>query len=105
MLFELREYRTRPGKREEWVKVMEEEIIPFQMSKGVVVAGSFVGEEDDLYVLIRLFANYYKKKRIYEAVYESEYWKNEMGPRVPAYIDREKTVVRRLEPTSKSVIR
>ena len=105
MLFELREYRTRPGKREEWVKVMEEEIIPFQMSKGVVVAGSFVGEEDDLYVWIRRFDTEDERKRIYEAVYESEYWKNEMGPRVPAYSDREKTVVRRLEPTSKSVIR
>ena len=105
MLFELREYRTRPGKREEWVKVMEEEIIPFQMSKGVVVAGSFVGEEDDLYVWIRRFDTEDERKRIYEAVYESEYWKNEMGPRVPAYIDREKTVVRRQEPPSKSVIR
>ena len=43
MLFELREYRTRPGKREEWVRVMEDEIIPFQMSKGVVVAGTGLG--------------------------------------------------------------
>jgi hypothetical protein len=30
MLFELRQYRMRPGKKDEWVKLMEEEIIPFQ---------------------------------------------------------------------------
>ena len=51
MFHELRQYRTLPGKREEWVEYMENEIIPFQVSKGMVIAGSFVGEEeDDLYV-------------------------------------------------------
>jgi hypothetical protein len=34
MFFELRQYRTRPGQREKWVKFMEEEIIPFQVGKG-----------------------------------------------------------------------
>ena len=43
MFFELRQYRTLPGKRAEWVAYMEEVIIPFQVSKGMVVVGSFVG--------------------------------------------------------------
>ena len=47
MFFELREYRTLPGQRENWVRFMEEEIIPFQVSKGMVILGSFVGEEED----------------------------------------------------------
>jgi hypothetical protein len=35
---------------------MEEEIIPFQVSKGMVIVGSFVGqEEEDLYVWVRRF--------------------------------------------------
>ena len=56
MFFELRQYRVKDGKREEWVRMMEEEIIPFQISQGMVVIGSFVGEqEDDLYVWIRRF--------------------------------------------------
>jgi hypothetical protein len=37
MFFELRQYRTRPGQREKWVKFMEEEIIPFQVVKGSMV--------------------------------------------------------------------
>ena len=54
MFFELREYRTLPGQRENWVRFMEEEIIPFQVSKGMVICGSFVGEEeDDLYIWAR----------------------------------------------------
>ena len=49
MFFELRQYRTKPGQREKWVKFMEEEIIPFQVSKGMVILGSFVEQtEDDL---------------------------------------------------------
>ena len=106
MLFELRQYRMRPGKQEAWVRMMEEEIIPFQTSKGVVIVGSFVGEEeDDLYIWIRRFDNEAERERIYEAVYESDHWKNEIGPRVPDHIDRERTVVTRMEPTGRSVLR
>ncbi len=42
--YELRQYKVLPGKMDEWVKIMEEEIIPFQVSKGMVICGSFRGE-------------------------------------------------------------
>jgi len=45
--YELRQYKVQPGKMNEWVKIMEEEIIPFQISKGMVICGSFRGETDD----------------------------------------------------------
>ena len=106
MFFELRQYRTRPGKRESWVEWIESEIIPFQVSKGMVVVGSFVGEEeDDLYVWIRRFDSEEQREQLYEAVYESDHWKTVIGPRVPDFIDRDKTVVTRIEPTPRSVIR
>ena len=106
MFFELREYRTHAGQRENWVKFMEDEIIPFQVGKGMVILGSFVGqEEDDLYIWVRRFESEEERVKLYEAVYESDYWKDEMAPRVPEYIDRERTVVTRMEPTGKSVLR
>jgi hypothetical protein len=105
MFFELRQYRTRPGQRDRWVKFMEEVIIPFQVSKGMVILGSFVGqEEDDLYVWIRRFESEQERKRLYEAVYESDYWKNDIAPQVPDMLDREAIRVTRLEATPKSVI-
>jgi len=104
--FELRQYRMRPGQREAWVKCMEEEIIPFQVSKGMVICGSFVGEEDpDLYVWIRRFDSEEDRERQYEAVYQSDYWKNDVGPRVGELIDREQIKVTRIEATPKSVLR
>lgn len=106
MLFELRQYRMRPGQQQRWVQFMEETIIPFQVSKGVVVVASFVGEEDDsLYVWIRRFDSEADRERIYREVYESDYWKNEIAPQVAEMIDRSQRVITRLTPTPKSVIR
>ena len=105
MFFELRQYRMRPGQRENWLQYMEEEIIPFQVSKGMVVVGSFVGqEEEDLYVWIRRFESEEERERLYREVYESDTWKNEMAGRVGELIDRSKIVVTRLEATSRSVV-
>lgn len=105
MLFELRQYRIRPGRRDEWVAFMEEVIIPFQVGKGMVVVGSFVAEEeDDLYVWIRRFADEEERKRLYAAVYESDTWRNEIAPRTAELLDREKMLITRLVPTARSVI-
>ena len=106
MFFEFRQYRCKPGQRERWVRFMEEEIIPFQISKGMVVVGSFIGEqEDDLYVWIRRFDSEEQREQLYDAVYKSDHWLNVLSPQVPEMMDRERIVVTRIVPTQKSVIR
>lgn len=105
MVFELRQYRIKSGKRERWVKLMEEEIIPFQVLKGMVVVGSFIGQEEgDLYVWIRRFESEEERERLYKEVYESDYWQNEIRPQIDEMLDRETMQVTRLEATPKSVI-
>ena len=106
MFFELRQYRTLPGQRERWVRFMEETIIPFQISKGMVVAGSFAGDEEvDRDIWVRRFDSEEQRVELYAAVYESDYWKNEIAPQVGEMLDRSRTVVTRIAPTPKSVIR
>jgi hypothetical protein len=84
---------------------MEETIIPFQIAQGMVVIGSFVGEqEEDLYVWIRRFESEEQREALYEKVYQSDTWQNEISPLVGDMLDRSKTVVTRLEATPKSVI-
>jgi len=34
MLYELRQYRVKKGKMKQWLRLMEEEIKPFQVSQG-----------------------------------------------------------------------
>src|SRR5215469_1907662 len=104
MFYELRHYQTRPGKRDEWVRYMEEVIIPFQVSKGMVIAGSFVDEEhEDGYVWIRRFESEAEREKLYAAVYDSDRWKNEIAPPVGELLVRDRTVIRRIVPTSMSV--
>lgn len=105
MFFELRQYRAHPGKREEFVAMMENEIIPFQISQGMTICGSFVGEEDpDLYVWIRRFASEAERETLYEAVYQSDTWLKDLAPRIPELIDREAIQVTRLEATAVSAL-
>ena len=84
---------------------MDKTVIPFQVSQRVVVVGSFVDEEDpDHYVWIRRFDSEDERKRLYQAIYESETWQTEMLPLVTDMIDRERAIISRLNATPKSVI-
>jgi len=94
-----------PGKITEWVKIMEEIIIPFQVSKGMVVCGSFRGETDEsAYVWLRRFDSEAERERLYKAVYESDEWKNRIAPKIQGYVDREGSVIQRIVPTGKSTV-
>lgn len=101
--YELRQYTVRPGKMQAWLEMMEGEIIPFQISKGAVICGSFRGEQDEsVYVWLRRFESEAQREQLYEAIYESDYWKNDIAPRLPDLLDREKMIVTRLTPTELS---
>ncbi len=101
--YELRQYKILPGKMDEWVALMEREIIPFQVAQGMVVTASFRGAEDEsVYVWMRRFESEEEKERLYAAVYQSDRWKNDIGPRIPALMDRSAVRVTRLTPTPKS---
>jgi hypothetical protein len=103
--YELRQYKVLPGQMSAWVKVMEKEIIPFQVSKGMVITGSFQGETDSsVYVWLRRFESEEQRVALYKAVYESDYWKTQIAPRVPEYLDRSAMVVTRIVPTPKSTV-
>ena len=120
--FEVRIYQVNPGKIEEWIEFMEQTIIPFQVSKGMVINGSFVMDSTDefaivggertmttspkgsTYVWIRRFESLQQKKELYQAVYESQEWANNIAPKVAELIDRNSIVVHNLSATSKSLM-
>ena len=103
--YELRQYKVRPGKIDEWVKIMEEEIIPFQVSKGMVICGSFRGETDpSVYVWLRRFESEAEREALYKAVYETDFWKTKIAPLTPTLLDREKMVITRIVPTKRSTM-
>jgi hypothetical protein len=106
MLFELRRYELRPGTRAEWVEFFEAEIAPFQIAKGIVVAGMFTSEsEPDVFYWLRRFDDEPARLRLYAAVYEDPDWLGRIKPRIDAMLIRETMQVTRLNPTPHSVLR
>ena len=106
MLIELRQYRAHPGKRDDFVRLMETEIIPFQLGKGMVIIGSFVVEDDpDAYVWIRRFDDEAHREALYDAVYKSDHWVSVIAPQIPYLLIREEIKVTRLVPTALSMLR
>ena len=61
--------------------------------------------EDEQIQKMRRFESEAQREALYKAVYETDYWKNDMGPRVPNYLDRANIVVTRIVATSKSTLR
>ncbi len=106
MILELRQYRIFPGKRDEWVKFMEERLIPSVVAFGVVVVGSFISQDDeDVYIWIRRFEDEAHLEAYRTTYFAMDEWTNELLPRVQEMLDAPRMLVTRIEPTAKSVIR
>ena len=103
MFYELRRYKIFDGKMDEWVDFMEKEIIPYQVARGMVITGSFRSEDDTTYIWTRRFESESQREQLYAAVYETEEWKERIGPRVGELIDRSAIEVTRMIPTPRSV--
>lgn len=105
VIYELRQYRVKKGKMNQWLKLMDEEIAPFQMSQGMVIPARFTAtKEKDLYVWLRRFASEAERKRQYRKVYESDHWKTVIAPKVDALLDTALIVVTDLAPTLSSIL-
>ena len=71
MFYEIRRYQTQSGRRDEWVRYMEDVVIPYQRSKGMTIVGSFLDEQDaDGYVWIRRFEDEQDRVTRYTDTYE-----------------------------------
>lgn len=104
--YEIRQYEIRPGKMAEWLKLFNEVVLPFQVSKGMVVPGVFSGETDDtMFFWMRRFEDEAQRVARYAAVYESDEWKNEISPKVGACINRETIISNRVVPAEMSVLK
>jgi len=103
MFYEIRRYQIQPGRRDEWVRYMEEAIIPFQVEQGMSVTASFVDEEDpDGYVWIRRFEDEAERETLYASVYQSDRWRNEFDPKVKSLLLVDQIKVTRVVPTPNS---
>ena len=79
MIVEVRSYRIKPGKREEFIRLFETRAVPAQRTFGMNVIGPLLDVENpNKFVFLRSFPSLEERERIRNAFYSSELWKNEL---------------------------
>ena len=68
-------------------------------------SGALVIDPHDTYIWTRRFESEEERDQLYEAVYETETWKNEIAPPIADMLDRDRARITLVEPTAKSIIR
>lgn len=105
MIFELREYDIHPGMMANWLKLMQEDIHPFQTQKGVAFIASFVAVDNpNKYIWIRRYNSQNERERITHEIYESAHWKENIKPKINEMLVKDSVKVTALKATDISPI-
>ena len=79
MIVEVRSYRVKPGKRDEFIRLFETRAVDAQRSYGMKVTGPFLDVENpNKFVFLRSFPSLEERERMKDAFYGGELWKNEL---------------------------
>ena len=79
MIVEVRTYKIKPGRRDDFIRFFESRSIPALQSHGMKVLGPFIDlESDDKFVFLRGFPSLEARDAMKNAFYEGPLWKNEL---------------------------
>ena len=79
MIVEVRTYKIKPGRRDEFIKFFETRSIPALQSHGMTVLGPLLDlENSDKFVFLRGFPSLEARDAMKAAFYEGDLWKNEL---------------------------
>ena len=79
MIVEVRSYRIKPGRREEFINFFETRAVPALRSYGMTILGPLLDlENPNKFVWLRSFPSLEDRERMRDAFYGSELWKNEL---------------------------
>jgi hypothetical protein len=79
MIVEVRSYRIKPGRRDEFIQLFETRAIPALRAHGMLVLGPLLDlENPNKFVWLRSFPSLAERERMREAFYGSELWKNDL---------------------------
>lgn len=78
-IVEMRTYKTRPGKRSEFIEIFTSRSIPAHREIGMKVLGPFLSIEDpDTFFFMRGFPDLASRDPLKSAFYDGELWKGEL---------------------------
>ncbi|HKQ72556.1 MAG TPA: NIPSNAP family protein [Blastocatellia bacterium] len=79
MIVEVRSYRVKPGRRDEFIEFFETRSIPALRAHGMKILGPLLDlENPNKFVWLRSFPSLDERERMRNAFYEGELWKKEL---------------------------
>ena len=79
MIIEMRTYKTKPGKRSEFLEIFRSKSIPAHTEIGMKIIGPFLSIEDpDTFFFMRGFPDLPSREPMKARFYEGELWKREL---------------------------
>lgn len=79
MIIEMRTYKTKPGKRAEFLSIFRSRSIPAHHAIGMKILGPFLSLEDpDTFFFMRGFPDLTTREPMKAKFYEGELWKQEL---------------------------
>ena len=79
MIIEMRTYKTKPGKRAEFVEIFRSRSVPAHAEIGMTILGPFLSVEDaDTFFFMRGFPDLASREPMKAKFYEGELWKREL---------------------------
>lgn len=81
MIVEVRSYRIKPGRRDDFIKFFETRAVPALRAHGMEILGPLLDlENPNKFVWLRSFPSLDARERMRNAFYEGALWKNELEP-------------------------
>jgi NIPSNAP len=75
----MRTYRTKPGRREEFLRIFRAKSVPAHLEIGMKILGPFLSVEDpDVFFFMRGFPDLASREPMRAKFYEGELWKKEL---------------------------
>jgi hypothetical protein len=79
MIIEMRTYKTKPGKRSEFLAIFRAKSMPAHAEIGMKILGPFLSVEDaDTFFFMRGFPDLSSREPMKAKFYEGELWKREL---------------------------
>jgi hypothetical protein len=79
VIVEVRSYRIKSGRRDEFIEFFETRAVPAQRELGIRILGPLLDiENPNKFVFLRSFPSLEERDRMKDAFYEGELWKNEL---------------------------
>ena len=79
MIVEVRTYKIKPGRRDDFITFFTTRAVPAQRAHGMHILGPFLDiENPDTFVWLRSFPSLDERERMKQAFYEGDEWKGEL---------------------------